>query len=409
MIEELYSTYSSRFNIFEVSILEVPDPATSLMICLPCYKEPDLISTLESLANCHPPNGKVELIICINAPEQASPSDLAQNAETLAAIGEWKVHQQPYFLNTHILKFEKLDKKHAGAGWARKIAMDEALARWAVLGKDGPIICLDADCQVSRDYLQAIEEVFQLSWVKLGHLQFSHPFEKEEDIILKKGIIHYELHLRCHIAGLRWAGYPFAVHTLGSCMVVRASHYAKEGGMNRRKAGEDFYFMHKLLPLGGFVEIPATVFPSCRISDRVPFGTGRAQLEWLKEEKGVKRTYAIECYATLQTLFSLVNNSFMEEVDFSRSGFGDFLLLEDLQSQFRTFKSQSHSEDVYFRKVWQWLDGFKVLKLTHYLRDHRHPNQPVYEVAKSLLELKAFPSDEKKRVMELVKNLGVKV
>jgi hypothetical protein len=45
--------------------------------------------------------------------------------------------------------------------------------------------------------------------------------------------------------------------------------------MNRRMAGEDFYFIQKLLPAGGFFNLnQTTVYPSPRSSARVPFGTG---------------------------------------------------------------------------------------------------------------------------------------
>ncbi len=88
-------------------------------------------------------------------------------------------------------------------------------------------------------------------------------------------------------------------------MAVRAKTYAKVGGMNRRKAGEDFYFMHKIMPQGEFSEINQTcVFPSCRVSDRVPFGTGRAQTEWLREGKVELETYSPKVFEDLKMLFS---------------------------------------------------------------------------------------------------------
>ena len=87
----------------------------------------------------------------------------------------------------------------------------------------------------------------------------------------------YELHLRYLNLFSRFTGFPYAYHTIGSCFGVRAETYASQGGMNKRKAGEDFYFLHKIIPLGEFREINNTcVIPSPRESDRVPFGTGAA-------------------------------------------------------------------------------------------------------------------------------------
>src|SRR4029434_9989987 len=97
-----------------------------------------------------------------------------------------------------------------------------------------------------------------------------------------KAIAAYELHLRYYLQALRTAGFPHGYHTIGSSMAVRARTYMEQGGMNRRQAGEDFYFLHKLIPLGGFTELNSTtVYPLPRPSNRVPFGTGRAVSEWL--------------------------------------------------------------------------------------------------------------------------------
>jgi hypothetical protein len=58
---------------------------------------------------------------------------------------------------------------------------------------------------------------------------------------------------------------------------VKSSAYQKYGGMAPRQAGEDFYFINKIAMHGNVGEInDTTIFPSSRISDRVPFGTGDA-------------------------------------------------------------------------------------------------------------------------------------
>jgi len=253
------------------------------------------------------------------------------------------------------------------------------------LDKDGPILCLDADCTVSTDYLTAAEIAFENPELTLGHFEFCHDWKNEPDPLLRRGIIEYELHLRCHILGLASAGYPFAVHTVGSCMAVRASAYAKAGGMNRRKAGEDFYFMHKLLPLGGFGYLPATVFPSCRVSDRVPFGTGRAQWEWMSSSEA-RTTYSSKIYFLLKQFFDQIPSWYAGEVVWDKLNpkVASFLRLQELEEKRLQMRQQSNSQAVFFRRFWQWMDGFMVLKLVHYLRDNGFPNEPVLLVAKVL-------------------------
>lgn len=386
-MKQLLDTYMRRFLVSPPYIDRIPDPTLSLIVVIPSFKEPDILPTLASLAFCDPPKGSVEVIIIINAPEGSDLEIYDLNQQTVDQIEHWKAVQKPSFMNVFIIREENLPVKFAGAGFARKIGMDEALRRWSELEKDGPILCLDADCTVSGDYFTEAEKAFEDPELKLGHFDFSHDWENEANPLLRQGIIEYELHLRCHLLGLAVAGYPFAAHTVGSCMAVRASAYAKAGGMNRRKAGEDFYFMHKLLPLGGFGYIPATVIPSCRISDRVPFGTGRAQWEWMTNRE-LRTTYSSEIYSSLKKFFGQMATWFTQEVSFDELNHNivAFLLTHRFEEKLLEMRKQSNSPSVFFRRFWQWMDGFMVLKLVHYLRDNGFPNQPVLAVAEELLK-----------------------
>ncbi|MCC5936908.1 MAG: glycosyltransferase [Lunatimonas sp.] len=385
-MEDILRTYEGRFDVRPAFFREKPPENLCLVIAIPCFKEPDVISTLDSLKACVPPSGDVEVIVAVNAPESAAEDVLQANQQTLQQLDYWRKTNRCSYLKLLIVGEEKLPDRSAGAGLARKLAMDEGLRRWVQAGEDGPILCLDADCVVSPDYLVAAEEAFSQKQVKLGHFQFSHTWRNESDRALQTGIIAYELHLRCFIQGLKWAGYPFATHTVGSCMAVRASSYARSGGMNKRKAGEDFYFMHKLLPLGGYADLSATVFPSCRVSDRVPFGTGRAQLEWTSGQRGMQ-SYSIEVFLVLKTFFNLTSGFFRQDIDglvlpsplrgiLERLSFGPRLI---------QFRKESKTESIFFKKFWTWMDGFMVLKLVHHLRDHGCPNQPILSVSEQLI------------------------
>jgi hypothetical protein len=386
-MKELLATYTHRFQVKAPYFASHPRRDLGVVIAIPSFKEPDILPTLRSLASCDRPKGSVEVIITLNAPEGSEPSLLEANERTFQQIDLWRRTEKPDFMEVLVIREEHLPIKHAGAGCARKIGMDEAFRRWAMLEKDGPIVCLDADCTVSKNYLTAAEAVFNDPDTDLGHFEFEHLYENEQDEILKKGIVQYELHLRCYVQGLQWAGYPFAVHTVGSCMAVRASAYARAGGMNRRKAGEDFYFMHKLLPVSKFRYLLATVYPSCRVSDRVPFGTGRAQLDWLANE-GERLSYDPRVYKLLKILFDKVPEWYENEVDIK--WFPEvmrlFLNKMDLPHEVGKMKAQSRSREVFMRRFWQWMDGFMVLKFTHFLRDQAFPNLPVFMAARDLLD-----------------------
>lgn len=378
------NTYTGRFQVNPPCFLHPPKEDVCLIIAIPAYKEPNITTTLESLAKCQQPSGTVEIIITINAPENASFAALETNKYCVKQIEDWLL-VKPEFLEVLVIKEESLPQKHAGAGLARKIGMDEAAQRWAAVEKDGPIVCLDADCTVSENYLMEAEKAFQDKKIEVAHFHFEHNYQQETDKTLQKGIINYELHLRLYVRGLRQAGFAHAVHTVGSSMAVRASRYAKSGGMNKRKAGEDFYFLHKLVVNSGWKNITkATVYPSCRVSDRVPFGTGRAQMEWV--EAGVGETYNSEIYEVMKPLFTGVESYYTTGLVLNYiQPVNDFLQSVDAINKLEEIKKKSISMDVFTKHFWQWMDGFMVMKLTHYLRDNGFPNQAVLMCAIELL------------------------
>jgi hypothetical protein len=386
-ISALVETYTGRFHVKKPYFNSASSADLSLIIVIPSFKEPDLLSTLKSLSACASPRGSVEVIVTINAPEYSDAGVLALNERTFEDVHRWERRDKPDFMKLLVIREESIAKKSAGAGMARKIGMDEALQRWAATGKDGPIVCLDADCTVSQNYLVEAEQAFADPAVRAGHFYFEHHYQQVQDPALRTGILQYELHLRCYIHGLRQCGYPFAVHTVGSAMCVRSSAYAKAGGMNKRKAGEDFYFLHKLVPLGGWRDITsATVYPSSRASDRVPFGTGRAQMEWQKGVGG--KTYNAAIYESMIPLFDsvgLLARGMVADPHFSE-GVRQFLTEADFFPAVHDMRKQATSDDSFKKRFWQWMDGFRVLKLVHYLRDHGFPDRPVTEAARTLLQ-----------------------
>ena len=386
-LDKIVSVYRNRFEVRSLYNESKPSSELSLILAIPSYKEPDILTTLSSLSECLRPKGIVEVIILINAPEDASNDVLDQNKNTLLQIESFKI-TAPEFLSIQVIVDENLPRKHAGAGLARKIAMDESVQRWGLLGLDGPIVCLDADCRVSANYLVEAEKAFEKDNVSIAHFNYEHDFSKESDAILREGIINYELHLRCYVQGLRYAGFKFAVHTVGSSMLCRASLYAKMGGMNRRKAGEDFYFLHKLVPHGDWENIKeATVYPSCRVSDRVPFGTGRAQMEWVNEQ--VSSSYNPKIYELMKPFFSGYEKWYDNNICFEILSLGviDFLNINKAVDRIEEMKRQSTSLSSFKKRFWEWMDGFMVMKLTHYLRDNGYSDKSVFESGNEILTL----------------------
>ncbi len=255
----------------------ISDPGLFL-VTIPCYGEEKVMDTLRSLDGCGTKDQKTVVLLLINSEcgadsvvmdlnQQAYDDSLLATFEHLSVLPLW-VYDIP--------------KKIAGVGLARRLAMNWAASLYDQNGLSAaPIACLDADSEVAENYIREITHFFDRHpECDAVSIYYEHPIEKCSNRKLTEGIIDYELHLRYFTEAQKWAGHPHAYQTVGSSMAVRSESYLKQGGMNKRKAGEDFYFLHKFSRIGTLRELNTTaVYPGIRVSDRVPFGTGRALLD----------------------------------------------------------------------------------------------------------------------------------
>lgn len=394
LLTEITATYFSRFG-YKPQLIETPvQPETKLIVVIPCHDEPDLLATLTSLSHCVPPRYPVEVLVVINAGIGANQQVKESNRETLKQARKWLAENPELPFICHLLYFDDLPKKHAGVGLARKIGMDEALRRFTAVNYPGLIICLDADCCVSENYLAVLEEQFLTSLPGSCGIHFEHPLDEVHEEELRQGIIHYELFLRYYVNALRHAGFPYAMHTVGSSMAVRADIYAKTGGMNRRKAGEDFYFLHKVVTHGHFMNIiNAAVYPSARISHRVPFGTGKSQAEWQKNPLRLCETYHFQIFEDLKVFLSKVDEFYeagTEQASASLCSMSEavqaFLEQQNFVNKLEEIKGNTSSRRTFRKRFFNWFDGFSVLKFVHFARDHFYASMSLQEAADVLLQ-----------------------
>jgi hypothetical protein len=372
--------YFQRYAYPEVLSNDLPSKELGIVVVIPCFDEPLIINTLESLLNCQPANRAVEVLVIINEGYHSTAETSARNLNSFKEVSEWcKNHSKPR-LSFKVFYVDNLEQKVAGVGMARKIGMDEACRRLVRTGKEGLISCLDADCTVEQNYLVRIEEHFEQHPDTPGcSVYYEHPITDPETQL---AIITYELHLRYYVHGLRFAKYPFAFHTVGSAMVVRSEVYKKLGGMNKKKAGEDFYFLNKVMRAGPFTELnDTTVYPSDRISERVPFGTGKAMKNWNTNETLL--TYHPQSFNILRSMLLQVPTLY--ETDIKIPELKDFLLNIEFSENVMRIRTNSVEPQTFYKHFFQWFDNFKVMKLLHWLRDNRYPNIPVSEACENLL------------------------
>jgi hypothetical protein len=177
------------------------------------------------------------------------------------------------------------------------------------------------------------------------------------------------------VHALRYAGFPYAFQTLGSCITVKSKRYQKEGGMNTRKAGEDFYFLHKVIPNGLFGEIPsAIIYPSGRVSDRVPFGTGHAVGKRLKDLEVDYTCYDPQIFEALKEFLKHLVNGY-QHFDFTPEPILEaFLAKHNFQYHLSEARKQAKDQRGYLKRIFAWMDGFRILKFVHHFRDEKYPN-----------------------------------
>ncbi|QIA07602.1 glycosyltransferase [Draconibacterium halophilum] len=271
-------------NQHKILIDELPEAATGIIVVIPCLRETELTNTLNSLNECDLPKCRVEVILLINQSEVANADTIRLNTQTKAEADKWIAENPKSGIRFYTVGPVNLKKKWAGAGLARKKGMDEAISRFNTNDrKDGILVSLDADTLLAKNYLVELEKHFNEHPKQVGAtLAFEHQKQQLGEKH-REGIDLYELYLDYYKRALHFSGYPHSLFTIGSAFAVTAEAYVKRGGMNRRQAGEDFYFLQNLVQMGKVGEITSTkVYPSARLSNRVPFGTGPILQKWMK-------------------------------------------------------------------------------------------------------------------------------
>lgn len=376
--------YFQRFGFCERQIQTAPSPDLRLAVVIPSFKEPDLVKSLESLRRSERPGGAAEVIVVVNSATGSSSAVREQNHRSLHQARWWIGTQKDPKLTVHLIHAPDLPPRHAGVGLARKIGMDEALRRFDDIGKldEGIILCFDADCECAPNYLASVEEHFRIQPEAPGcSIYFEHPLEGELPPAVYDAVTNYELHLRYYVQALRYAQFPHAYHTIGSSMAVRARAYMEQGGMNRRQAGEDFYFLHKLIPLGGFTELNRTaVYPSPRASDRVPFGTGRAVSDW----PGKAKTYPLQAFEDLRLLLEAVPMHSTPPGSLPES-LQTFLQEQNFSDALEEIRQNTSTAEAFRKRFFRWFDGFRVMKLVHHARDKFYGEEDTGVAAAELL------------------------
>ena len=394
------SAYLESGALFPVFVDQAPEPQTGLIIVIPAYDEPEIELCLSSLTRCTRPPVDVEVIIIVNAPPSAGERADECNNRTIASINSWLGRNKNLPFRLYVFNAGKPAIKGWGVGAARKTGMDEAVRRFDLLGKpEGVIVSLDSDCIVDTGYLVSIWNDFGLNLAAGGcsicfeHRESTNP----SDITLNEAIRQYELHMRYFVASLRYIGFPYPFHTIGSAMAVKALKYVKAGGMNRRQGGEDFYFIQKLVTSDDFITLTSTtVYPSPRLSLRVPFGTGPVISKLLSADEHTYFTYNPDSFVQLKALFDrlfgVANDRHTADISYGEIGEAIRLVIEKKEwgDKYQEIKNNTGTSEMFVKRFFSWFNTFMIVKYLNTSHNGLFIKIPVNKAARKMLEMSGW-------------------
>lgn len=346
-----------------------------MIVVIPCLDEKDLNMTLQSLLHCEKEGFQTLVVIILNSSERSPISIVEQNRKSFDETIEFANKNRTPDLDFFPLIFENLPRKHAGVGLARKIGMDLAVSHFhSFANSEGIIVSLDADCTVWPHFLSKIYRAYKTS-AKLNCTvqNFSHRVENN-DARLENAIRQYEQYIGYYSRMLRFIGFPYYYHTIGSAFSVAADAYVRVGGMGRQQGGEDFYFLQKIFALGNVEELTDVfVYPMARFSDRVPFGTGPALRKIMDESGGEMTVYSRQSFRELSRFFVLIDTFFKQEklsiegaVKMLHPSIARFIEEINFWEEIEDCNQNSATQAAFRKRFFHHFNGFKIIKYLNF-------------------------------------------
>lgn len=361
--------------------LAFPEVVFDNVILIPAYKEsPEFVYRfLQRFGNAN-----VLLIVIVNQP-QMDPDDGPQRflVDDIRRSGEseWQnINLQLFSFPSHLSSLLLVDRFDSdkripniqGVGLARKIGADLAAALiHCQRVNSSQIYSTDADAHLPEHYF-SYSELRQGS--SAGVFDFTHLASGNNKV--DEATKLYEKRLHYYVDGLKYAGSPYAFHTIGSCLTIDMLAYCQVRGFPKKSGGEDFYLLNKLAKLGGVQKLIPCIHINSRLSDRVPFGTGPAvsQIVSQRLDENAYKVYHPQIFVTLKDVLAR-----LDALSSGRLNLEEFRL--SLDSTSRIFFKENNFFEQFAKWITQysskqlvsvirdWFDAFRTLKFVHFHRD----------------------------------------
>jgi len=344
------------------------------IIVIPSLREGEnILHTLQSISSQNSELQKQLLVIfVINNSENADNETKIENQKSKNLLNKFQGIFEIGIIDAYS-KFP-LSNKHAGVGLARKIGFDLALP---FTNKNTILCALDADTTISPDYLIILDSYFSKQKVNCLVLGIKHQYS--ENLNEEKAIREYEDFLYSTANKLKKINSPYGFVSMGSAMCFSPECYIKAGGISKKKATEDFYFLQEVVKTSSIKSIPEIiVYPSPRVSNRVYLGTGFRMGQAKKGDKLIKLKYDDESFKYLGEWIKLGEKSYqisiqqvLIEAREIEIRLPIFLIQNKIEKIWRGLNSSSSNNNNFKSQFHRWFDGLKTYRfLKYFSTDH---------------------------------------
>lgn len=386
------------------------------ILCIPAFNEPvDFLNNLLGDPNI---SGPLLVVLVVNVPQQTPNNDPARKSteQLVSHLSRadhtiWQDPEAQFRLCRYnsekpidLLLVDRCSSGREipvkeGVGLARKIGCD--IACWLIqqkMVKTDWIHNSDADALLPPDYFAATAPQQSSALIyPYRHIDPGNP-----DHPVDRAMALYELSLHYYTAGLRWAGSPYAYHSLGSIVALHYGCYARARGFPKKSAAEDFYLLNKLNKIAPVTSIDEPLIRiSARPSNRVPFGTGPALININAMEQPLQQYlfYNPQVFILLKEWLALFPGIWRRKGQIDPGNCGQRLLealtkdaqilTADARLIYEALSAQaaekaiihalqhSDTQDAFCRHLHVWFDAFRTLKFIHSLRDRALPSIPL--------------------------------
>ena len=170
------------------------------------------------------------------------------------------------------------------------------------------------------------------------------------------------------------AGSPYGYVPMGSTMVCSVEAYCAIGGMPRKKATEDFYFLQELAKYCGVhVIAEVLVHPSSRPIPRIYLGTGFRMKQMQDGFDMNTLYYSDKAFYLLSNWIDIGSNAWKLDLSLLNKktsaihpNLTDFLQQEGIKDVWTNLQKNAPSEYHFSKQFHRWFDGLKTIRLLKY-------------------------------------------